>query len=184
MVVRERSSSNTWTKGSGWVQTSTSVVDRNQMSQEKRDTNGKWSNKGSSVLFNSHQQDGDTQESSGKGFNKDTSRLGATTTQTVGKGNWAWGHGRSGTSSSHTSNHLRKHHQGTSDRWNGTGQDKSQSDSWVQVTTGNSEKEENSNHDTETKTKRNHNQLLRVGAKTLWNVRILVSDLSNDKGSP
>lgn len=183
VVVGERLGSHTRTKGSGWVKTSTGVVDTDQVSQEQSDTDGHRSDEGSSVLLDSHQQDGQTKQTGTESLDEHTSGSGASSAQSVGKCNRTGSHGRSSTSCSHTSNHLRHHHQGTSDRRNGTSQDQGQGDGRVQVTTRNSEEHEHSDHDTETETERDHDQLLRIGSLGR-DVRILVGNLGDHKSGP
>lgn len=183
VVVREGGSSDTWTERSGWVKTSTSVVDTDQVTNEQGKTNGEWSHVSSSVLLNSHEQDGDTENSSTESLEEDTLGSGSGTTETVSKSNWTWSHGGSGTSSSHTGNHLGEDHEGSSDWWNGTDKDKSSCDSWVQVTTRNSEEDEDTDSDGNTETEGDHNELGWVGT-SLLDRGVLVGNLGNDKGRP
>lgn len=114
VVVRERTCSDTWTKRSSWVQTGTSVVHTNQVSNEQGDTNSQWGHKCSLVLLNSHEQDSGTQKTGTESFKEETSGSRTATTKAVGKGDWTRSHSGCSTGSSHTCNHLGNHHQNTS----------------------------------------------------------------------
>ncbi|KAH3666205.1 hypothetical protein OGAPHI_004394 [Ogataea philodendri] len=183
VVHWEGSGSNTWTESSGWVQTSTGVVDTDQVTQEQRETNAHRSVVGQIRLLDSGHQNSDTEQGGTEHLDEETSALGASTTKTVSESNRTWGHGRSSTSSSHTGNHLGEHHDETTNWRNSSGKHKSQGDSRVEVTTGNSAGEENSDHDTETETERDHDQLSWVGALAGVEL-VLIGNLGNHVGNP
>lgn len=183
MVDREVTCSNSSTQTSCWVQTCTGVVDADQVSNEKGDTDTDWGKVVQGGLFDNSHQDGDTQDTGTESLNHQTSTLGAAASQGVSKEHWTRGHGTGSTTGSHTGNKLGTHHAEALDSVDGSGKHQREGDSRVQVTTRDSGGEEDTDHDTETETKRNHDNLGWVGAVRSID-SVVVGSVGNHVGTP
>lgn len=177
-----RNGSNGSTKRTGWVETSTSEVDSDQVADEKRDTDSGWSPVTEATLNTGH-DNSNTENAGSEGLDEDTSGARSTTAESVGVGNVTWGHGTGGQTGKDSCNELGDDHNDGSDRSEGTNEQKRNSNGWVEVTTGNLGGENDTDHNTESETEGDHDDLGRVGSCGLVGL-ILVGGLSDHVGGP
>lgn len=164
VVVGERLSNNAGTKRSGRVNTGSSGPDSDKMSNEERHSDGEGSHEGSSVLLNSEEENGQTELSSAEHLNPETSSSGDAITKGVDERDGAGGKSISDTSSGHTGEELGNGEAESSDGRHSADEGKSEGDTRVELTSGNSEEDEDVDEEREAETERDHDDLGGVGA--------------------